>query len=802
MRRLSVLLAAALAFASTLFAADVVIVAKEPGYYTSLAKHAARWLKSEMIDSSIETPATMPKALQKAKIAFLVGFDRTTKAEISELKSFRRRGGRFVVFYSSSSELAALMDVKLLGYAKAAYPGQWSRMDFNVRFPEGCPASILQTSTVLQRAAPVRGKSRVMATWSDRRGKSAGEAAWISGAAGYWMTHVLLADGDEALKARLLAAMVGSVAPRLWNASVADARKAAKDKALYAYAAAQRPRAGEIRAVWEHSGCGLYPGDWRRTIRVLKASGVTDLFVNVAGAGFAHYPSRVLPRSKTFFEEGDQLKACLEAANGSGIRVHAWILCFTATRASPATVADFRRRGWLLKTRTGGETDYIDPSDKEARRHVLSAISEIVSRYKVDGVHLDFVRWYERSAKPRGAAGAVSSFVAEARLRVRRPAWLTTAVLGKYPACVDSTGQDWVAWIDSNIVDYVVPMDYTEDISVFSQYLAQHSSKRARAARTIAGIGVTANESRLDARGVLEQISAVRRAGLAGVALFDLDTTLEKNILPYLRAGVWRRPQNSLLPSRSGNRIISNVAEKNEIKYKRVLLKLSGEALGNKETGECIDPSRLAFMAGRVKKIRDMGVETGIVLGGGNIFRGLAGAGRGVDRVTGDTMGMLATVVNAFAMMNALEAAGVPARVMSAVEMPKIAELFVQRKAVRHLEKGRIVIFAGGTGNPYFSTDTAAALRAVEIGADALLKATNVDGIYTADPKKDPSAVKYDTLRYETAIEKRLKVMDSAAFALCMDNGVPIIVFDFFDGEALALAVEGGKVGTLVSDKG
>ena len=244
------------------------------------------------------------------------------------------------------------------------------------------------------------------------------------------------------------------------------------------------------------------------------------------------------------------------------------------------------------------------------------------------------------------------------------------------------------------------------------------------------------------------------------------------------------------------------MADNNDIKYKRVLLKLSGEALGNRETGECIDPARLAFMAERVKRIVAMGVETGIVLGGGNIFRGLAGAGRGVDRVRGDSMGMLATVINALAMADALEAAGVPARVMSAVEMPKIAELFVQRKAVGHLEKGRVVICAGGTGNPYFSTDTAAALRASEIGADVLLKATNVDGIYTADPKKDPSAVKYDSLKYSTAIEKRLKVMDSAAFALCMDNGIPIMVFDFFDGDALERAVKGGKAGTLVSDKG
>ena len=236
-----------------------------------------------------------------------------------------------------------------------------------------------------------------------------------------------------------------------------------------------------------------------------------------------------------------------------------------------------------------------------------------------------------------------------------------------------------------------------------------------------------------------------------------------------------------------------------KLKYRRILLKLSGEVLGSKESGDCIDPAKLAFMAERVKKVHAMGCEVGIVLGGGNIFRGLSGEGRGVNRVTGDSMGMLATIINALAMMDALEAIGVPTRVMTSIEMPKLAEPFIQRRALRHLATGRVVIFGGGTGTPYFSTDSAAALKASEIGANALLKATKVDGIYTADPKKDPKAKKYATLKYETALEKRLKVMDSAAFALCMDNNIPIVVFDFFDPNALEGVVAGKTVGTIVS---
>jgi uridylate kinase len=239
-----------------------------------------------------------------------------------------------------------------------------------------------------------------------------------------------------------------------------------------------------------------------------------------------------------------------------------------------------------------------------------------------------------------------------------------------------------------------------------------------------------------------------------------------------------------------------------EIKYKRILLKLSGEVLGNRDSCDCIDPNVLVSMACRIKEIVDMGAEIGIVLGGGNIFRGASGQRRGVDRTTGDYMGMLATIINGLAMQNALEQLGMETRVQTAIEMHEVAEPFIQRKAVRHLQKGRVVIFAGGTGNPYFSTDSAAALRANEIGADLLLKATKVDGVYTADPKLDPSARRLHELTYDDALRKRLKVMDSAAFALCMENAIPIVVFNFFDESALARIVCGEtELGTYVGEK-
>ncbi|MFH0878974.1 MAG: UMP kinase [Lentisphaerota bacterium] len=233
-------------------------------------------------------------------------------------------------------------------------------------------------------------------------------------------------------------------------------------------------------------------------------------------------------------------------------------------------------------------------------------------------------------------------------------------------------------------------------------------------------------------------------------------------------------------------------------RFKRILLKLSGEVFQNRAKGESLDPDILSSIASQIKRVRDMGTEIAIVVGGGNIFRGQPGESSGIDRTTGDFMGMLATVINSMALQAALENMKVQTRVMTAITMPAVAEPFIRRRAMRHLEKGRIVIFGAGTGNPYFTTDSAAALRASEIGADVLLKGTKVDGIYTADPFKDAKARRYDKITYSKAISKRLKVMDAAAFSLCMDNRIPIIVFNFFKKDEIIRVVQGQPVGTLV----
>jgi uridylate kinase len=238
-------------------------------------------------------------------------------------------------------------------------------------------------------------------------------------------------------------------------------------------------------------------------------------------------------------------------------------------------------------------------------------------------------------------------------------------------------------------------------------------------------------------------------------------------------------------------------AGRKQARYRRVLLKLSGESLaGEGESG--ISPAVVSQIAGEIRDAMQLGIELAIVVGGGNIFRGLKAADMGMDRATGDYMGMLATVLNSLALQDALEKLEVPTRVLSALEIREVAEPYIRRRATRHLEKGRVVIFAAGTGNPFFTTDTAASLRAVEVGADVIMKATRVDGVYTADPEKDPTAVRFESLSHFDVLQKGLKVMDTTAISLCMDNRMPILVFDMMRPGNIVRAVSGEPIGTIV----
>ena len=626
--------------AATAWTAPVAVIqgnesvpAGERRFAASLAKHVERWYREAGVESVLADDANLAKTLAGKRVAVLVYLAQPTTAQMDTLAAFTKGGGKLVVCYSSSPALAALMGMQTAGYVKGSTDGRWSQMRFVESRPRGVPETILQTSKNLFLVQPVQGRSQVLAWWHDRKGAQTDEPAWLSSPSGYWMTHVLLADGDAEAKGRLLLALAAAHDASLWTpaaksvtlsargigggserlsrlaAGLPDPAKATRVKNALAsagrsateaerllgagkgyeawlaandfkarmyevYGLAQSPRRGEIRAVWDHSGMGLYPGDWPRTCQQLKAAGISDLYVNVAGAGFAHYASGVLPRSRVFDEQGDQLAACIKAAKPLGLRVHAWLLCFSTEGATQDRLDIFSKRGWLLTKPDGSPRPWVDPSVPEARTYLVNAVREMAVKYATDGVHLDFVRWpdYESSLGPTvktrferatnhkavawpedvktGAlrslfiqwrAEQVSDFMQAARRTLRRDApgkLLTAAVYGKYPSCLDAVGQDWESWLNIGLVDYVAPMNYTEDLTKFNEWLSHQTRTRNQAMKIVPGIGVTAAESRLDAAQVIDQIQAARKAGCPGFALFDLDTTLRQEILPVLRMGM------------------------------------------------------------------------------------------------------------------------------------------------------------------------------------------------------------------------------------------------------------------------
>ena len=461
------------------------------GYAASRAKWTQRSLAEGGVTADLVGDGALARELAGRKLIYLVTCQTPSATQLAALNAFRTRGGKIAVLQSYSPSLAALMKVAC---TRTASPRTW-------------PVSVV----------PAVG--------------------------GWWSANFFTSDDEEETKIRRLLAFVDVGVPGRRAVATWEAKQKARRAAERAKAQVQKPRAGEIHAVWDHSGEGLYPGDWPRTIRLLKANGVTDLFVNVAGAGFAHYASRVLPVSSVCQTRGDQLAACLAAARGSGIRVHAWILCFNTTRATSARLALLARKGWRLKDTSGRLTPYLDPSHADVRWHLLTVLDELAAKEGLAGVHLDFVRWYEKAAKPPQAARFVEQFLAAARTRLRKKQprlWLTAAVLPRYPSCVTVVGQDWEAWLVKGLVDYIVPMNYVEDTNALSALLARQARTPRQARHVISGIGVTANESRLTPSQVIDQVNAARRAGVAGVALFDLDQTLAQRILPLLRLGLFR----------------------------------------------------------------------------------------------------------------------------------------------------------------------------------------------------------------------------------------------------------------------
>ncbi len=608
----------------------------ERGFAKSLTKHAARWFGLSGLEVDVESDDNLTASFKDRKLAMLVYFDSPTKAQLDAIKSFKEAGGKLIVTYSNSEALGKLVGVKVDGYVK---PDNLSQMVFLGNRPINCPASVIQSSANIIAASPISKRSRVVAWWADKDGKRSAYAAWLKGDCGYWMTHVLLGDGDANAKGELLMALAGDLVPELWReaatkkldsavkvgpwSSIEGAseyisklrqgpRTAAANGELRrakiiraqaemliksreyakawqlaseinlslskAYGYIQAPVAGEIHAVWDHSALGLFPGDWNRTCKALAEGGITDIFVNVAAPGFAHCNMATFPRSAIYDKYGDQLSAAIEAAHRYGIRVHAWMICFSTTGATEHRLSIFKKNYWLLDATSGGQSNWLDPSSVSLRSHLTMAATELMTKYDIDGLHLDFVRydnyyaslgygtrvrftrdkrggkavdnWVEASKKRplfneivRWRAEQVTALLSNVKLAQRKHApgiILSAAVLGKYPACIESVGQDWISWLDMGYLDYVVPMNYTSDLKFFNELLDGQCTKKKYASKIIVGIGVTASESRLRADDVIDQIKALRSRETAGFALFDLDFSLKNEILPILNLGVMR----------------------------------------------------------------------------------------------------------------------------------------------------------------------------------------------------------------------------------------------------------------------
>ncbi len=601
-------------------------------------ERVSRWLSGAGIRHAIlrEDQLTAEK-IAGSKLLILPYNARPTAPQLALYRKHVANGGKLIVCYSESPEMAKLMGVTLGEAVSHREPGRLAGFRFDNPASLHAPQTVYQQSWGLRIAQPQKGRSRTIANWINANGDRQPEAAWISSDTGFWMTHILL-DDDRAGKEQLLAGLVASLDPSLWSSiareaaaecgkidgfgSFSEARTgiaklahghpdrvginalldqavkeheqlnrqlsagnfvAATEQARYvrtlltrAYSRAQRPPEKEMRAVWDHDAVGWYPGDWNRTMRELKAAGINTIFVNTLWAGLAHYPSKTIPGSFTFKRYGDQMQAALDAARANGIAIHAWVVLWYVGNAPPELQAKLRREGRLQQNGSGGEELWLNPALAENRRYMLSAIEELARTYPVDGIHLDYVRypsanadfspasrrlfeeWYGRkiitwpasvqSGAPqaefqRWRAGIITDFVRDVRKTVRsaNPQMkLSAAVWGGFPDTIPSIGQDWGLWLRQGYLDFVAPMNYSEDTYKFSALTQKQLDLPNASGRILPGIGVTAAESQLRPDQVVEQIAIARRLGANGFALYKLSQTLRQETLPLLREGAIR----------------------------------------------------------------------------------------------------------------------------------------------------------------------------------------------------------------------------------------------------------------------
>jgi len=624
---------------------DIVLVrgtvstpdAAERSYAKTVTRHLSSWLDDAGVKHAvIDDEAVEARGLDGSDVVIL-GYNPLPPAgEMAALKRCVEGGGRLIVFYSASTRLAKLLGLELGPYT-ASETDPWSVIRFDPRAaPDHCPESVSQTSRNIRPAFPAARGSVVVARWERSSGRFPAEPAVVRSKGGFWISHVLLDDGDLENKKRMLLALVGACDFSVWRAAakaymagaanIGDLRglarvsravrsrakglpgerraAAALSRALplgdrmetlfkegdypgvvetaaalrrllvEAYGYAQSSKPGEVRGVWDRSGTGLYPGDWDRTCRILADNGITDIFPNIVWPGAAHYASDVVPRSATFKTHGDQLAKCVEAAHRRGLKVHAWKVSWNLAGASPQFVNSMKKAGRLQVSDKGKTVNWLCPSSEENLKFEKDSVREIVRKYRVDGLHLDYIRfpdshtcfcgrcregfekWSGRKVKDwpadalwgkrrrpyrRWRASLITRLVRDVSAVARRASGdikVSAAVYGKYPLCVDSIGQDWGSWLAEGYADFVVPMNYTTDTGRFAGLARAQLDLPGARGRVFPGIGVRSAGSRLGPVEVIDQVVALRDEGAGGFVLFNLNRELAFEILPVLRSGL------------------------------------------------------------------------------------------------------------------------------------------------------------------------------------------------------------------------------------------------------------------------